>query len=52
MRMFLCGFLVMFLIGLVLKVIFTDIDGLLSDIVLSAAFVCGAVSQAIKQLKE
>ncbi|WP_179287274.1 hypothetical protein [Salinicoccus roseus] len=52
MRMFLCGVIVALIIGLTWTVLMPDGYRELGNQAAVAAFVCGAVSQGIKQFKE
>lgn len=52
MRIFFCGVLLALATSVFIGVVWTDMTTELSDLIVMTAFVCGALSQSIKQIKE
>lgn len=51
MRIFARGFILVMIVSLVIIVLFKDIPAEISDLMIYAAFICGALSQVIKQCR-
>lgn len=52
MRIFFCGILLAIAVACFIIVVFPDMTSELSDLVIMTAFICAALSQTIKQIKE
>lgn len=52
MRIFFCGILLAIAVTCFIIVVFPNMTSELSDLIITTAFICAALSQVIKQIKE